>query len=39
MPAITPDLWFDSESEEAGRFYCSMVKIDAAAVWAAADGA
>jgi predicted 3-demethylubiquinone-9 3-methyltransferase (glyoxalase superfamily) len=24
MPAITPNLWFDTESEEAAEFYCSV---------------
>jgi predicted 3-demethylubiquinone-9 3-methyltransferase (glyoxalase superfamily) len=24
MPQITPNLWFDTESEEAARFYCSI---------------
>lgn len=24
MPAITPNLWFDRESEEAAAFYCSI---------------
>ena len=24
MPSITPCLWFDTEAEEAARFYCSV---------------
>ncbi len=24
MPKITPNLWFDTESEEAAEFYCSI---------------
>lgn len=24
MPTITPNLWFDTESEEAAEFYCSI---------------
>jgi predicted 3-demethylubiquinone-9 3-methyltransferase (glyoxalase superfamily) len=24
MPAITPNLWFDTEAEEAAEFYCSV---------------
>jgi len=24
MPSITPNLWFDTESEEAANFYCSV---------------
>ena len=24
MPSITPNLWFDTESEEAAEFYCSI---------------
>jgi predicted 3-demethylubiquinone-9 3-methyltransferase (glyoxalase superfamily) len=24
MPRITPNLWFDTESEEAAEFYVSM---------------
>ena len=24
MPSITPNLWFDTESEDAARFYCSV---------------
>jgi predicted 3-demethylubiquinone-9 3-methyltransferase (glyoxalase superfamily) len=24
MPAITPNLWFDTESTEAAEFYCSV---------------
>jgi predicted 3-demethylubiquinone-9 3-methyltransferase (glyoxalase superfamily) len=24
MPRITPNLWFDTESEEAAEFYCSV---------------
>ena len=24
MPRITPNLWFDSEAEEAAKFYCSV---------------
>ena len=24
MPQITPNLWFDTESEEAAKFYCSV---------------
>lgn len=24
MPRITPNLWFDTESEEAAEFYCSI---------------
>lgn len=24
MPVITPNLWFDTESEEAANFYCSI---------------
>ena len=24
MPAITPNLWFDSDGEDAARFYCSV---------------
>src|SRR5438067_8037409 len=24
MPEITPNLWFDTESEEAAEFYCSV---------------
>jgi predicted 3-demethylubiquinone-9 3-methyltransferase (glyoxalase superfamily) len=26
MPKITPFLWFDTEAEEAARFYCSVFK-------------
>ncbi len=25
MPKITPNLWFDTEAEEAAEFYCSIV--------------
>ncbi|HEX6381313.1 MAG TPA: VOC family protein, partial [Acidimicrobiia bacterium] len=24
MPGITPNLWFDTEAEEAAEFYCSV---------------
>ena len=24
MPRITPNLWFDTEAEEAAEFYCSI---------------
>ena len=24
MPRITPNLWFDTEGEEAAEFYCSV---------------
>ena len=24
MPSITPNLWFDTEAEEAAEFYCSI---------------
>ncbi len=24
MPRITPNLWFDTEAEEAAKFYCSV---------------
>ena len=24
MPQITPNLWFDTESEQAAKFYCSI---------------
>jgi predicted 3-demethylubiquinone-9 3-methyltransferase (glyoxalase superfamily) len=24
MPSITPNLWFDTQSEEAAKFYCSV---------------
>src|SRR5688572_1612156 len=24
MPQITPNLWFDTQSEEAAEFYCSV---------------
>jgi predicted 3-demethylubiquinone-9 3-methyltransferase (glyoxalase superfamily) len=24
MPRITPNLWFDTEAEEAARYYCSL---------------
>jgi predicted 3-demethylubiquinone-9 3-methyltransferase (glyoxalase superfamily) len=24
MPSITPNLWFDTEAEEAAKFYCSV---------------
>jgi predicted 3-demethylubiquinone-9 3-methyltransferase (glyoxalase superfamily) len=24
MPKITPCLWFDTQAEEAARFYCSI---------------
>jgi predicted 3-demethylubiquinone-9 3-methyltransferase (glyoxalase superfamily) len=48
---ITPNLWFDTEAEEAAEFYVSvfknsrvvnltrMRKLDVAALQAAADGA
>ena len=45
MPQITPNLWFDSQAQEAAEFYCSVfpnsgVKstLYTTAVQAAADG-
>jgi len=26
MPKITPFLWYDTQAEEAAKFYCSVIK-------------